>query len=50
MVDGDLAEMDLVDEDDLLNDGITVDAAACAPPADGGESELARIARVDLLN
>lgn len=39
---GDLAEMDLVDEDDLLNDGITVDAAACAPPADGGKKRACK--------
>lgn len=39
---GDLAEMDLVDEDDLLNDGITVDTAACVPPADGGKKRACK--------
>ena len=34
---GDLAEMDLVDEEDLLNDGVEIDTNACAPPADGGK-------------
>merc|ERR1711871_1066231 len=39
---GDLAEMDLVDEDDLLNDGITVDTAACAPPEGGGKKRACK--------
>ena len=39
---GDLAEMDMVDEDDLLNDGITVDSAACAPPQDGGKKRACK--------
>ena len=34
---GDLAETDLVDEDDLLNDGVEIDTDACAPPADGSK-------------
>jgi hypothetical protein len=39
---GDLAEMDLVDEDDLLNDGVEVDSSACAPPADGGKKRACK--------
>ena len=37
-----LAEMDLVDEDDLLNDGVQVDSEACAPPADGGKKRACK--------
>ena len=39
---GDLAEMDLVDEDDLLNDGVKVDTDACAPPADGSKKRACK--------